>query len=460
MSTKALPSCVLVVLAIASTSEGMTQPWWAPAELPGSGGWLNAVYASNDGQYIYYGGVRDVDPNTSGIQSALLRYSASGWDTIPMDGEVRTITEYHDTLYVGGSFGPSYGGPDSLPAYNVQYWNEGTWHKVGEFDSWEVRSLRVLDDTLYAVGSFVEVDGQPCTGMIRLINDQWQPLPFLSEPDPNNTAITDIIKHQGRLIAVGTIFIGDGNGIAYLDGDQWHILGPGLEAGFSSIHSMAVYQGDLYVGGQIAATDGNPGKDIMRWDGNQFHALSSGLRRSYGDQTTFTDCRALTVHDGLLYAGGGFRYAGEVEALGVASWDGTQWCSVPGNLTQPTGGVWDIAFYLDSLFVICGLYADGIPVGQAAKFIGESYAGPCESEVGVGETASGPVVHVSPNPATERVRLQLPADLRAPITVHNAAGALVLRTTGPVRELDVRGWPRGLYLVRCGDLPAQRLVLE
>lgn len=463
MSTKALPSCVLVVLAIASTSEGMTQPWWGPAELPGSGGWLNAVYASNDGQYIYYGGVRDVDPNTSGIQSALLRYSASGWDTIPIDGEVRTITEYHDTLYVGGSFGPSYGGPDSLPAYNVQYWNEGTWHKVGEFDSWEVRSLRVLDDTLYAVGSFVEVDGQPCTGMIRLINDQWQPLPFLSEPDPNNTAITDIIKHQGRLIAVGTIFIGDGNGIAYLDGDQWHILGPGLEAGFSSVRKMIIYHGDLIVGGQISITPNNPGRDIMRWDGMQFHRLGVvGLQSTLGDDSGFSTVSALSIHDDKLFVGGGFHYAGGNPSRGMATWDGTEWCSLPGNLSEGPGhsGVWGSAFYQDTLFVICGTMADGDTVKKAAKFIGESYAGPCESEVGVGETASDPVVHVSPNPATERVRLQLPADLRAPITVHNAAGALVLRTTGPVRELDVRGWPRGLYLVRCGDLPAQRLVLE
>ncbi len=460
MKIKKHISGIALILAIGAATNSVAQPWWAPANLPGTGGWLNALYASADGQRLYYGGTRDLDPATSGIQPALLRYTENGWDTLWVNGEVRSIVEFHDTLFVGGNFETNPAGNDSIPAFNVEYWHDSSWHTLGVFDRWAVHSLRVLDDTLYAMGSFSEVDGQFCTGAIRLVNGAWQPLPPIPLVDPEGLVITDIIKHQDRLIAVGTIFIGDGNGIAYLDGDQWHILGPGLEAGFSSIHSMAVYQGDLYVGGQIAATEGNPGKDIMRWDGNQFHALSSGLRRSYGDQTTFTDCRALTVHDGLLYAGGGFRYAGEVEALGVASWDGTQWCSVPGNLTQPTGGVWDIAFYLDSLFVICGLYADGIPVGQAAKFIGESYAGPCESEVGVGETASGPVVHVSPNPATERVRLQLPADLRAPITVHNAAGALVLRTTGPVRELDVRGWPRGLYLVRCGDLPAQRLVLE
>ena len=223
--------------------------------------------------------------------------------------------------------------------------------------------------------------------MVRLVNGQWQPLPPIPEPDQGGI-ITDIIKFQGKLIAVGGIYIGNQDGIAYLDGEQWHILGPGLEAGFSSIHSMAVFQDQLYVGGQLAITTGNPGKDIMRWDGTQFHALGTGLERALGDQSTFTDCRALTVHNNLLYAGGGFRYAGGVAAKGVASWDVMQWCGVPGNLTVPTGGVTEIAFFQDTMFVICGYLADGDSVGMAAKFIGESYIDSCSGPVGLVEPNS------------------------------------------------------------------------
>lgn len=53
--------------------------------------------------------------------------------------------------------------------------------------------------------------------MIRLVNGQGQPLPPIPEPDQGGI-ITDIIKFQGKLIAVGGIYIGNQDGIAYLDG--------------------------------------------------------------------------------------------------------------------------------------------------------------------------------------------------------------------------------------------------
>ena len=384
LSLRSLVGAGAVLLAINTTA----QPYWTSAELPGTGGLLNALYTSDDGARLYYGGGRDLDPDQPGYQNALLKYTSAGWDTLWIYGEVRSVIEFHDTLFVGGYFETSPN--DTTPAYNVEYWSDSAWHTLGVFDNWLVRSLRVLDDTLYAVGSFQEVDGLPCTGMIRRVNGQWQPLPVLPQVDFNGV-ITDIIKYQGRLIAIGNIYIGDQSGIAYLDGDQWHILGPGLTGGFSSVRKMIIYQDDLYVGGQISIGPGNPGRDIMRWDGAQFHKLGEvGLQRYLGDDSGFSTVSALAEHDGFLYVGGGFRYAAGLPSNGVAQWDGTRWCSVPGNLSDGTGysGVWGGAFFQDTLFVICGYLADGDSVHFAAKFIGESYVDSCSGSVGIEDVAA------------------------------------------------------------------------
>jgi hypothetical protein len=364
----------------------VAQTFWGTAGISCSlSGNFYSLYTSADGTWVGYGGHRDFDPDSSGWQNVLVKISSAGLQYIPVPGGIYTMVEYHDTLFVGGGFETSPN--DSTPAYNVEFWHDGTWQHLGTFDEWLVNSLRVIDDTLYAVGSFTEVDGQPCTGMARLINGQWQPLPPIPEPDLGGI-ITDIIKYDGKLIATGGIYIGAQNGIAYLEGDQWHILGPGLEAGYSSVRCMAIYQGGLYIGGQIEITANNPGRDIMRWDGTQFHGLGAvGLQRYLGVNTSFSTVGGMVEHDGLLYVGGGFRFAGGQPSKGIATWNGIEWCSVPGNLSDGpgSGGVWHTAFLQDTLFVVCGYLADGDSVNLAAKFIGESYAGPCESDVSVTE---------------------------------------------------------------------------
>ena len=386
---------------------------------------------------------------------------STGVEQIPVPGEIRSIIEFHDTLFLGGHFFTS---PDSTtPAYDVVYSLNGEWHALGVFNNWSVRSLRVLDDTLYAVGSFNEVDGQPCTGMVRLLNGAWQPLPPIPEPDFFGDVISDIVKYDGKLIASGNIYIGDQDGIAYLDGDEWHILGPGLEAGFSSIRKLLIFQNDLYVCGQIAVTPDNPGRDIMRWDGTEFHQLGTiGLQHDLGDDSGFNTVGCMIEHDGLLYVGGGFRYAGGIPALGMATWDGTEWCSVPGNLSDGPGhnGATGGAFLADTLFVTCSLMADGDSVNYAAKFIGESYAGPCAPALSVEVDGIEPDLTFYPNPATSYISFGRSLFRYEHVRITDTLGRVVVQLSGEVTELDVSMWPRGIYMVHFATRPPARFVLH
>lgn len=241
--------------------------------------------------------------------------------------------------------------------------------------------LRVIDDTLYAVGSFSLVDSVPCGGVAKRVGGTW--LPVGTFPDPIHS-VMDIVKYRDTLVVIGNADFDAGRGIAYLDGGEWKLLGPGILGGMSGAHSLAVYQNDLYVGGQISLAAGNPGQEIMRWTGSAFEGLGEGLQFTENNYTSFCDVRSMVEKDGLLFVGGGCNFIGGMESRGVAVWDGSRWCSVPGDPITG-GGVFGMDFYRDTLFIATGNYADDNWVNLAAKFVGASYIDSCAAPVGVEE---------------------------------------------------------------------------
>lgn len=78
-------------------------------------------------------------------------------------------------------------------------------------------------------------------------------------------------------------------------------------------------------------------------------------------------------------------------------------------------------------------------------------------------SAATPAAQLFPNPAHGTATLRLPAGTpRLPLTLTDALGRTVRRYPAPAApetELDLRGLPAGVYVVRCGQL-SQRLVME
>ena len=331
-------------------------------------------------------------------RNPVMRYSAGAWDTLSYVrwGFIESIVEYHDTLIIGGNFTLT---DDGTPCEGILYWADGSWQPYGDLEH-QVRRLRVLDDTLYATGGFHNADGQPTMGIARREGGQWVPVGTVQDPD---VLLLDVCKYQGQLVAIGIGYLNGLRGIFQFDGNQWSALGPGIVGGVSGGACLAVYNGDLYVGGQLSIPEGNAGQEIMRWDGSAFHAVGIGLQWQLGDLLSFSTCADMKVHDGLLWVCGGFNYAGGVEAHGVATWDGSRWCGVQGDLVRyQNGGVASMDFYGDTLFVACGDTADGQYMNNSAKFIGTSYADTCSGPVGISEAAVVSLT-LAPNPATDQI---------------------------------------------------------
>ncbi|MBK7384260.1 MAG: hypothetical protein IPI81_13175 [Flavobacteriales bacterium] len=396
------------------------QVTWVTAGLPGFPYNIQQVVGNTAHDAVYYGGSVALGGNWQQT-NAVLRYSAGQWDTLgTVNDMINTMIEYHDTLLVSGVIFYVNG---TVPVEGIAYHDAQGWHPYGSLAPYGARRLRILDDTLYAVGTFDHCDGVSCTGVAKRTGGHWEPVGQIS----GGYIVIDIVRYNDELVIIGGLDINGVGGIAHLVNGQWQGLGQGILGGLSGPHSVAVFQGDLYVGGQISLGAGNPGQDIMRWDGSSFHPLGLGLQRELGNFSSFSDASVMQVHDGRLFVGGGFNYAGGVEAHGVASWDGTRWCGVAGDLVSVyNGGVYGMDFYGDTLFVTCGDSVDGVFVNKAAKFIGTSYEDTCSAPVGIAEhepSTGGAVIHmIGPD---QFVMDGLPMGKQT-VRVFDASGRLVL----------------------------------
>jgi hypothetical protein len=117
--------------------------------------------------------------------------------------------------------------------------------------------------------------------------------------------------------------------IARWDGAQWHAMGPGVGVPLS----MAVYNGSLYV----SVSTGLNG--MQRWDGTQWHAVPGGFNGF-----------SMTVFNGKLISGAQTPYA----------YDGSTWTPLPGWSWNPNGIGLIIAGYavLNGELIVSGMFED------------------------------------------------------------------------------------------------------
>lgn len=136
-----------------------------------------------------------------------------------------------------------------------------------------------------------------------------------------------------RLVIAGTFSIAGNqfvNNIAMWDGELnggWTALGTGISGvsvpqQIGPVMALAVYNGELVVGGKFTGAGGAVVNNIARWDGVSWRPLGAGLT---GVPSNLPAVTSLTIYRGELVACGAFTTAGGHPADGIARWDGTTW---------------------------------------------------------------------------------------------------------------------------------------
>lgn len=394
----------------------------------------------------------------------MLRYNGLAWDTLGLFGHyVRTAVVYHDTLFVGGVFDYV----RNSTASNIAYYANGAWHPYGTFtnqiEHGLVQRLRVVDDTLYAVGQFEYADGQFCQGLAKRVGAHWEPVqgwPDLAlNADP---WLMDIIRYQGKLVVAGNFSSQDMTlkDMLQYNGTAWVPVCTGcLMGGAENPAVLAIYQDDLYVGGGFFYATGNAGQGIMRWNGQQWSSLrppGEGLQNiNYSDQYS-PSIMDLQVHDGLLYIGGYFFFVDHLPTpAGICAWDGWAYCMLEGEPFADRGA--PFAFHHGDLYVATD-NAPQVDLRGLVRYTGEY----CTFSGVEDATATAPGLQVVWSPNGELTLLDL-SDGPHTVKVYDAQGRLVLEQAvqsqaGLSEPVSLREQRAALYLLVVNNQRTARVV--
>ncbi|MEO7080475.1 MAG: hypothetical protein ABIY71_03070, partial [Flavobacteriales bacterium] len=288
----------------------------------------------------------------------LYRYDGTHWDTLGLfGGTINTAVVFRDTLIVGGAFKTIHG--DTIE--RVACYVNGGWHPYGNIDNGSyvgsVRTLRVLEGELYALGTFQHVTGQPCNGVAKRFGGHWECLPSLPE-FYGTPYMYDIARFQGKLVVAGNFMTLDETiyDMMQFDGTSWlAVCDNCMRGGMDGAAALIVYQDELYMGGRYYYGGGNAGQGIMRWDGEEWNPVGPvehGVQLdNYSDQYP-PSIYGFQIRDGRLFFNGEAGFVNHMPTPGIASWDGTDFCNLGDGDLGLTASAF--AFYHDSLYVSTG----------------------------------------------------------------------------------------------------------
>ncbi|MFU8829094.1 MAG: GC-type dockerin domain-anchored protein [Phycisphaerales bacterium] len=358
---RAVMSVGAVLGAAASTVSGGACEWdWIRLGDIGAGpdNEIRTVQLFDDGtgEAVYAGGFF----STAGGQTVngIARWDGTDWSALVSPGgigvglnRVYAMEVFDDgsgpALFVGGDFVTAGG----VTVNGIAKWDGSGWTALtgpnGTGVDLQVNTLQVFNDgtgnALYVGGRFFEAGGEPINHIARWDGNNWSAVGGPNDGNLNGEVRALAVYNDGggpALYAAGvftTIGLDVVNRIARWDGTSWtELTQPGGTGVDGEIRALEVFNDGtgsrLYAGGFFNLAGGQTANSVASWDGT----LWSGLSGSGGIGVSGGGVASLAVYDEgsgtNLYVGGNFQNAGNVEANGIARWDGSNWSALTGSL--------------------------------------------------------------------------------------------------------------------------------
>lgn len=216
-----------------------------------------------------------------------------------------------------------------------------------------------LYGTLHTLANGAEV------GLTKTITNKNATLAFNTNFGTTNSSVTSMVVVNGILYVIGNFtIIGNTNAnyIASWNGSTWSALGSGLSAMASSIITDGI--GNLYIGGDFTIAGGISANRIVKYN------IATGVWSSLGTGVASGTVLYLAFSNNTLYIAGSFTSINSVTVKNIARWDGTTWYAMAtenntyyGIVTNSTG----LLYIVGAFSLINGAIANNIAIWNGTQ---------------------------------------------------------------------------------------------
>ena len=219
---------------------------------------------------------------------------------------------------------------------NAECVEQGTWTTIGVGLNGEVRTVLTFDDgkgpATYVAGDFTLAGGVACNRIARWDGHSWAPVGLGFNAMVHALEVHD--DGTGPTLYAAGEFTASGPSpvlrIARWSGTDWEPVGAGFNAPVLTLESTSHDEiSGLYAGGEFLQTGNIATPAIARWDGSIWSSVGNGLQYAPASEDTPIQTAAvfdMVVHDlddgPRLVIGGRFSRSGDVDAIGIAQWNG------------------------------------------------------------------------------------------------------------------------------------------
>lgn len=224
--------------------------------------------------------------------------------------------------------------------------------------------------------------------------------------------------------------------------------------------TFAIYH--TFYGDTLYTVPQNPGNFIVRWDGNQWRQLATGIMEG-GASDVF-------VYDSILYCSTfagheDFHQFGDAFIPYFAGWDGNQWCGTPfkSGYAPARFGVLNGTLYMSFYGPTT---VDGVAVSYLNYFDGDYLHGPGSvcSTYGLNDIEE-PVlknaIKFYPNPVTDVLKLEFSGKIHF-LNIFDMTGRPVFKYSykidSEVSEIDMSELPPSLYMIEVNGYYYQKIL--
>ena len=344
--------------------------------------------------------------------------------------------------------------------FGAARWDGEDWHSLSQGvtsflgDRGIVWDYLEQGDSLFLFGSFQQVDTDTAYCAALWDGDSITGLGFPYVPQPQFGWLGTIraaVEYNDRIYVGGNfrekLGIENTLDFAWFDGENWGLPTARVKGAADDIICMEVYKDQIYVGGTFGVSSGNSGNSIMVYEDGEFKDVAGGLA---SEDNIVID---MLVRNDKLFLFGRFNTVGGVPAQNIASWDGEKWCGYDFTFDNNI----ETATLLGDTLFIGGAFGNinGQPYNHLAYWKGELTPAVCSEPIANTGDLLGRSISISPNPATDHLQIQLPSlSTSAALTIQNLQGQalyqnrLQLSPTLQTHEIQVAGWPAGVYVLR------------